>query len=413
MSVDELRARIVQLDSEIELQKKLLEQLEKDKILVRRQLNAVLDPMARLPLEISSDILLRFHTSHRGVPSVLLKICTAWTDIALATPALWTGINIEFPCRDNFAKVLPIWFQRARSRPLSICIELSGPSSNWNHRVSDVLWTHGGQLKHFEILPVVNDLDQSDESESETQDIIDLFGDMTPLSLPLLETVTIRSQHEYIGSQIFDLLRGASNIVEVVFDSVINLHDPDIIVVPTLRRLIFGEAAYSDDEILRYLALPALEALSLPMFFVSRDDLVAWVERSAAPLCDLALGCGRLDSLQLHECLGLIPTLTRLKMWKPSADVVTGLFTALADTPSLLPNLRDLTIHILTGNDYPLSDSSWRNLVRALSTRRLKQLYIVPVAASPPTDVLDSLRQLVAAGANIHVGTEERNHVAA
>ncbi|KAJ6558198.1 hypothetical protein B0H19DRAFT_1235139 [Mycena capillaripes] len=56
--IEELRARIVKLSEEINLQKELLRKLERDKSLVQRQLNVSLDPMARLPLEISSEILL-------------------------------------------------------------------------------------------------------------------------------------------------------------------------------------------------------------------------------------------------------------------------------------------------------------------------------------------------------------------
>ncbi|KAJ6477635.1 hypothetical protein C8R45DRAFT_363629, partial [Mycena sanguinolenta] len=424
MSVDELRARIAAIGSEIEVQKKLLKKLETDRSLVQCQLNAALDPVARLPLEISSEIFLHSlaasHTGKQDVPTVLLRICHNWTDIALSRPRLWTSIRIQFPCGEDFAEVLRIWFQRARNLPLSVSISIRGPTTNWNHRISDVLWTHGGQLKHFEILSMDKDQDQSDELE--TPDTVDLFGDTTPLSLPLLETISIHCQHQpqggwrgCFGSQIFDLLRGAPNIAEVVFGDGTDLDDePDIIVVPTLHRLVFGEAAYSDDEILCYLALPALESLSLPMCYVSGDELVAWVKRSAAPLCDLALGWqyrGRLNSFQLHECLRLMPTLGRFRMWRPDSDVVTELFAALADTPSLLPNLHDLSIN-LTGTLRHISDSSWRNFVRALSSHRLDQLYIVPVM-SPPTDVLDSLRELASQGAKMHIGTEELNYVAA
>ncbi|KAJ7328941.1 hypothetical protein DFH08DRAFT_1084414 [Mycena albidolilacea] len=54
-----LRPRIEELSSEILLQKELLKKLEHDKILVKRELNAVADPVARLPLELSSEIFLQ------------------------------------------------------------------------------------------------------------------------------------------------------------------------------------------------------------------------------------------------------------------------------------------------------------------------------------------------------------------
>ncbi|KAJ7825546.1 hypothetical protein B0H14DRAFT_3468439 [Mycena olivaceomarginata] len=58
MSIRELRVRIDELSREIDLQKELMTKLEKDKSLVQHRLNAVVDPVARLPLEISSQIFL-------------------------------------------------------------------------------------------------------------------------------------------------------------------------------------------------------------------------------------------------------------------------------------------------------------------------------------------------------------------
>ncbi|KAJ6477593.1 hypothetical protein C8R45DRAFT_363202 [Mycena sanguinolenta] len=418
MSVEALRAHIVTLDGEIELQKKFLKKLEEDRILALRQLNIALDPVARLPFEISSDILLQSLVAspsgeHWVVPTVLLRICTAWADIALATPALWTTVRIRFPCGDDLAAVLPIWFQRARNLPLTILISICGFSKNWNNCVSDVLWRHAGQFQHLEIL------DDDDLVPDGNRRAIELFRDTTSVSLPLLQTLAIRCQdgvRKYRTSHIFRLLREAPNIVEFISDKVWTGNNPSpegVVIVPTLRRVFFGETSGGDDEIFLRLTLPALEALSLPMRYVSGDDLVAFVERSAAPLYDLALGWQfrGIQSVQLHDCLRFIPTLTRFRMWQPDTDVVMELFDALADLPSLLPNLHDLNIHVLDTARIPsnISDLSWRTLVRALSTRRIERLHIIPVKTSPPSDVLASLRELVGSGAKMHIGIEELN----
>ncbi|KAJ6477600.1 hypothetical protein C8R45DRAFT_1076853 [Mycena sanguinolenta] len=439
MSAEKLRTRIVELDSEIERQKSLLEKLENDRILALRQLNAALDPVARLSLEISSEIFLQAlapsPSGKQNVPTALLRICNAWTDIALSTPRLWTTVRIQFPCSDDLAEVLPIWFCRARMHRLSISISLCGPSRNWNHRVSDVLWRHGGLFKHIEILD--NDLDPDDDdldpyhsdfadfAPGEESRAISLLRKTTSVSLPSLQTLAIRCQYGrriYDALQICQLLCWAPNIVEFISEKVQtrNTLDPKDrpLIVPTLRRLIFGETVSSDDEILLFLTLPALEVLSLPMHYISVDELVDCVERSVAPLRDLALGweCDIVEPVhwQLRDCLRLIPTLTRFRMWRPSSDVITEFLAVLADNPSLLPNLHDLTIHILdrAHNPSDISDVSWRNLVRALSSRRVKQLYIVPVKVSPPIDVLVSLRELVPDGSKIHLGTEYLDFVA-
>jgi hypothetical protein len=166
MSAQVLRARIEELSSEITLQKKLLKQLEHDKSLVQGQLNAVMDPLARLPLEISSEIFLqcirvnpncaaregdpglRPMAGAPRVPMLLLNVCNAWSAIALSTPALWSTIQIDFPCAGGLTQLLPIWFQRARNRPLYI--SLRGDLSNLNDSGS-VIWRYGGQIKDLEI----------------------------------------------------------------------------------------------------------------------------------------------------------------------------------------------------------------------------------------------------------------------
>ncbi|KAF7361483.1 F-box domain-containing protein [Mycena sanguinolenta] len=419
MSAEELRARIVKLESEIELQKKLLKKLEKDKSLAQGQLNAVLDPVARLPLEISSEILLQslapeFAYGAQRVPTVLLKICRAWADIALATPALWTTVRIRFPCSYDLEEALPVWFERARNRPLSVSISLVGSLEYCNHCIPDALWEHGGQqLKHLKI---------SDDNKADNDETIRLFWDprigiKTLVSLPLLETLRIQGQthqeqgREYWLSEIFELLRHAPNIVECTFDSMTTLDDhpaSERLILPTLRRLAFHRG--SDDHILRYLSLPALEELSLPMEGNFRENFLPPI--STAPLQDLALyHYSSYSDVELHECLHHIPSLVGCVLWEDDSQVIADLFQAMADLPSLLPNLRHLNIQIHEFDAELDFADSWRMLVRALSTRRLLELRIVNVKEPPPADVLASLRELVLGGIEIYIGDGIRNFV--
>ncbi|KAJ6510658.1 hypothetical protein C8R45DRAFT_1068620 [Mycena sanguinolenta] len=129
----------------------------------------------------------------------------------------------------------------------------------------------------------------------------------------------------------------------------------------------------------------------------------------------LALGWGFYftDPVHLLECLHFIPSLARFGMWMADSRAVNALFAALADSPSLLPNLRNLTIYLATGGEEPNILDSWRVLLRVLSTRRVVDLQILPVTLPPPADVLASLRELVAAGVEIYIGNEECNFVVA
>ncbi|KAJ6510639.1 hypothetical protein C8R45DRAFT_964709 [Mycena sanguinolenta] len=103
-NIPALRERLEKISSEIDLHEKLLKDLRREKILVSRRLNQASDPMARLPLEISSEILLLeslppFEVTQPRLARVgrliLLKICTAWTSIALSIPSLWSTIPVD------------------------------------------------------------------------------------------------------------------------------------------------------------------------------------------------------------------------------------------------------------------------------------------------------------------------------
>ncbi|KAJ7680110.1 hypothetical protein B0H17DRAFT_840956, partial [Mycena rosella] len=77
----------------------VLADLECRKSASQRQLNAIRDPVARLPLEISSKIFVHCLPSDplpdaRIPPLLFLNICNRWTEIALATTELWAYIDV-------------------------------------------------------------------------------------------------------------------------------------------------------------------------------------------------------------------------------------------------------------------------------------------------------------------------------
>ncbi|KAJ6482996.1 hypothetical protein DFH09DRAFT_990945, partial [Mycena vulgaris] len=102
MSVKELELRIDNLSTEIDRQKEVLKHLESSRSATQRQLNTIRDPMARLPLEVSSEIFMQSLPARPGpqasdAPLLFLNICNAWVDIALSTPALWAAIHVDKP----------------------------------------------------------------------------------------------------------------------------------------------------------------------------------------------------------------------------------------------------------------------------------------------------------------------------
>ncbi|KAF7328821.1 F-box domain-containing protein [Mycena venus] len=415
MSVADLEARIAKLSVEIDVQKDVLKKLEQDKVLAQRQLNTMRDPVARLPFEISSEIFVQSlapfpkpGASH--VPMLLLNICNGWSAIALSTPTLWAAMHIASPCSEGIEELLLVWIEPARNRPLSILLD-----GCLDESAAAIVWRHGRLLNHLEIDP--------DGFSDYTR--INLFGDVTPGPLPLLETLTIRNSNwdtapEFSGPQVLELLRLTPNLDECILDGIHPVCDLEAIAevhaIPNLRRLMFGahgRCPDSDDDLLRYLTLPALQTLHLSMRYGSADDLFSFLQRSSPPLQDLVIGeaWGPIDLVRLHECLTLMPSLTRFELWGGSHVFVPDFLSALTDS-TLLLNLRSLILHLDAHN---ITDSFWMTLLRALSARRT-QLQMVNIGLTdlkpsrkPAGSLLDEFRGLVADGMQINITADKSN----
>ncbi|KAJ7680112.1 hypothetical protein B0H17DRAFT_1182130 [Mycena rosella] len=339
MSIQELHARINDVSADIDRQKEVLKKLEHSKSALQRQLNAIRDPVSRLPLEISSEIFIQCLPSTSNpqpgapdIPMLFLNICNAWTDIALSTPALWEAIQIQFPRATGFSQLLATWLSRARNRLLSLSLH-----GTFDEDDATIVRGYAEKLRSLEIY-------------SDDADCLDLLEGM---SCPSLETLNISLLHNAYGEitsyslyQTLNMLRVAPNLVECTFDNLSTFADSRTghLVLPTLRSLAFGR--YSNDEILKFLTLPALEILSLAMVNVSPKDVASFLKRSSPPLQKLIMArqytYRPLDFTELDECLRLVPTLTHLELSGPG-DYPT-LFASLADSPSLVPNLLSIQI---------------------------------------------------------------------
>ncbi|KAJ7472192.1 hypothetical protein FB451DRAFT_315483 [Mycena latifolia] len=156
MSVAELQEHIAQLSADIVRHKEVLKSLERSKSAAQHQLNALRDPVAQLPFEISSEIFVQCLPSRpapdaRHAPLLLMNICKAWTDIALSTPALWATIYADAPIFD-LESILDAWLERAGSRALSISLPLlvtrniAEVVGSCAHRLQDLTLYHEHQL---------------------------------------------------------------------------------------------------------------------------------------------------------------------------------------------------------------------------------------------------------------------------
>ncbi|KAJ7757771.1 hypothetical protein DFH07DRAFT_919594 [Mycena maculata] len=302
MSVEELQATIEKISvdikkisADIERQKEVLNKLETSKSLIQRQLNAVLDPLARLPLEISSEIFIQclppiVEPGAARMPMLLLDICNSWSRIAISTPALWTTIRVQFPRPEGFAKILENWLRHARNHPLSISLR-----GSFDDDIVAVVGQHAGQLENLEIY--------HDQQHTLIRDPLSGLGSR---SFPSLKSLTIggESSGGYPSlnpDSILDLFHRAPNLIECTFDRVFTPagHPPTLktLVLPNLRHLNFGrslEHFYSDNGLLWHITLPGLQTLIVSMDSSEDDDeyeevLIAFLKRSSPPLQKLRI----------------------------------------------------------------------------------------------------------------------------
>ncbi|KAJ6463991.1 hypothetical protein C8R45DRAFT_1107568 [Mycena sanguinolenta] len=166
-------------------------------------------------------------------------------------------------------------------------------------------------------------------------------GPPSPLSMsfPRLQSLTPMGDHHSVEWLFADVVR--------LFGLARTFALP-LVTLPTLRCLEFS-ALRTGSDVLTHLSLPALETLHIASLQQAPfTDLLLFLQRCAPPLRELVLRGARstFPFPRLNECLRLLPSLTHLEVWAPFADLDTELFTALADSESLLPNLRTLRFAI-------------------------------------------------------------------
>ncbi|KAF8198198.1 hypothetical protein K438DRAFT_1966936 [Mycena galopus ATCC 62051] len=405
-------------DKELQVQPRVdrmvtrLKQREQSKSAARRELNAIHDPVGRLPLELSSAIFIQclprsafLKPKPRTAPMLFLSVCSAWSEIALSIPALWTSIHLDVPRVD----VLLTWIQRSRNHPLSISLRNSLDSG-----VSAILRQYANQLKHLKIFD---------------EELDDLASSTGLQSLPRLETLTIgqiyphKTESNYFSfDHIGGLLRLAPNLVECSFHDIRFKFSEDVdknepILLPHLLCLKFGTDIHSlssGDSIIRHLSLPALKTLALPLTNISGRDLSLFLERSSPRLQTLLLGsgCGKLRSSELVECLRAVPSLLHLELNPGQNTTLTvGLFSALTE-PHLLPQLGTVKVVHLNFDLGTLCPQ----VIRALSVRRTQLVHVDIRILSAfqhrlDADMQDKLQTFVIEGSKIWIGNSGLNYI--
>ncbi|KAK7063509.1 F-box domain-containing protein [Favolaschia claudopus] len=130
------RARLYEIDAEIDVLDAQLARLRAERKIVTATLDSIVYPILTLPVEITSEIFMQYldavfagqvgpprvelRKARTSGPLVLSRVCRAWRSIAINTPLLWCRVFAGSPhgrSRD-WRKLLECWLPRAGNQPL-------------------------------------------------------------------------------------------------------------------------------------------------------------------------------------------------------------------------------------------------------------------------------------------------------
>ncbi|KAJ7488860.1 hypothetical protein FB451DRAFT_1125105 [Mycena latifolia] len=405
-SVANLHARIEELSLAIARQKAILRDLEKAKSDVQSDLNSILDPMAKLPVEISSDIFMRC-LSEDAIPTpdptvaplLFLNVCRSWNTIAISTPSLWAGIRLESPRTE----LMKLWLSRAHNHPLSISLQ-----GNLDPDVRHLVQQNARQVQTLELyFPYGNQL----------QELMTPFPSLQTLILGQgLDEGEELDSYSRTANECVEMLRAAPHLVHCTFRGIFyHATSPGNSELrhPNLKHLVIGgPGRVSSTHILRSLTLPAMESLAISHLDIRPHDFLDFLTRSSAPLKSLEMGIENWLSPMVERFLQLLPVLTDLQLefsdtkLSPFLEILA---TGHGSPVQLLPNLCHLTVR-----GYPLDRAEYEKLVTLLSARRASRLPIKTFRGiwwsmmqghTIDADIRVALQQLVTDGMEIYIGT--------
>ncbi|KAJ7649922.1 hypothetical protein FB45DRAFT_1017347 [Roridomyces roridus] len=419
MTTQGIEAQITQISLKIQRQRDVLRNLESNKSLLQQQLNAVRDPIARLPVKITSEIFLQCLPSEssrnlsesdnsRGYPRpkahlaplLLLSICHNWTDISLSIPALWASIAIVFPRARGFEHLLEAWLRRARSYPLRI--SLSGVCDS---RVARPILHHSAQLERLFI----------SFRQVTFDEIADGFGFQILggiQELPLLQQLEIigTDRVPYCGLSFQHLLSRCPNLVELHMQYLdLNFEErPETLVLPHLRNL----TCINNSTAIQWITAPGLEFLASSAEDLSQEALTFFLKQSSPPLRKLRLTQDGNFLYRFDDYMTLLPTVTHLQCVDADSELLAPLFDFLAGNPALLPNLRTLEVNNFLTRAFTGPTDVLNALAHVLSVRH-RRLQTVRLTMSKSSAILTNgadltiFRQFLADGMDIHIGVDD------
>ncbi|KAJ7650733.1 hypothetical protein FB45DRAFT_25178 [Roridomyces roridus] len=408
-----LRSRIEEISFNIKRQHEILRDLESQQSAAQSQLNSILDPMERLPLELSSEIFMQcfpdkpsFEPSE--APALFTQVSRCWTRIALSTPALWASVcdaditpySGFYRPGEGFDELFHRWISRSKSLPLTVNL---GRSLRAGRQSTSVVQQYAHRVQELSLSL------QSDPGFQRTE-----------AAYPSLKTLTLTSREsKFLNAEgCVKILRSAPNLINC---SLFNFSYEDhtetwpLVTLSSLKCLTLGDASHPrhDDTstIVQFLTLPSLETLRMSLAGVSRAWFISFLTRSSPPLRSLSLSSMHYEEGEIEECLRLVADLTDLNI-RFEGNPAESLLQLFAYAKGLLPHLCSLTIRAGSAeqSDYSTVADLLESRRGALRNFRLETEDVDLETNGPLADELrKALLSHRQAGMEVHVGTEEEN----
>ncbi|KAJ7352128.1 hypothetical protein DFH08DRAFT_858001 [Mycena albidolilacea] len=399
-----LRTRLQHIDAEICQLENSLQSLREARTGVLDELHSLIYPVLSLPFEITSQIFLhclpkrledpiRPYPSLDEAPLVFTRVCRDWRTVAISTSTLWNHVRIELDSDDRpghidskWVALLDLWLQRSQPQPLSLTLSnwsytepdeallgvLDRQSRRWRNITFRLPFNHFSRFEEHASLPLLERLTLSAHGSPDIINPISAFrhapilrhvcfeAGMHPSDVFLpWEQLTSVELYGASADDCLELLELAPNIASCVLDVQYDSHlvargSPLL----SLRAFTFsGPAAWG---LLRYIAMPALQALDLsrcPLDPRNVTQVAQFVTRSACRLRTLKLYVRGTSAAQTIHLLYLLPSLTALGLILAEADTGTAIFQEFIESGHssvMLPRVASISVHCMHDDNHAL-----------------------------------------------------------
>ncbi|KAJ6538948.1 hypothetical protein B0H19DRAFT_334273 [Mycena capillaripes] len=313
-----------------------------------------------LPVELRVEIFLQFCGMYCPVgkfaegPIMLLQICRAWTELVLQTPQLWSSFSVDFrsltgPKHSAFLiSAMKGWIDRSRNFPLSFTLHypvLDATSIDLSQSIVQSLarWRNvtlfaptASLLPLWEAKPGSSptlrtlNMETFGPSPFVLKNLGMNWSQITELDLFLIPIPTLDECLHILKEGVS--LRRCSLNAACVFSS----DDLEILHLPKLEHLqlkmyegdMDGSSQSRFLTFMRTLSLPRLESFSIGWNVTrgprwskrSFDSFIEFLEELGSHLQTLHLGYLPFDTLQILDCLRVVPSIRYLSISLSQAD---------------------------------------------------------------------------------------------